>query len=156
VAKVEAQVDGGDWRALAKKSWGAWAASFFIPTGASVVFRAADGSGETATSQTYTWLSSGGDEPPPPPPPPPPPGNFTATFTLSENVNNWWVEVYVKASEPLAGVDARVNGGSWVALEKKSWGSWAKSFNVADGAKVEFQARSSDGDAAVSTAYTWA
>lgn len=59
------------------------------------------------------------------------------------------------ANEPVAAVDARVNGGSWVALELKSWGHWAKSFFVAAGSKVEFRATSATGAQHTSAPFTW-
>jgi hypothetical protein len=80
-------------------------------------------------------------------------GGFAATFRNARG-NAWWVETDVAAAS-LAGVDARVNGGAWIALSHTSWGSWAKSVNAPAGSRVEFQARAADGSVAVSAAYAW-
>lgn len=152
VSKVEARVDGGAWVALAKQSWGAWAKSFFVPTGASVVFRATSSDGDAMVSGTYKWrqtfgtttgTAGAGGAP------------FSATFQPTSTTNNWWVEVKVGANEPVSAVHARVDSGAWTALQKQSWGTWAKSFFVRDGAKVQFRATSADGDTAFSGTYTW-
>ncbi len=85
-------------------------------------------------------------------------GNTTAFDATFKNVkgNEWWVQVDVTATGgTLAGVDARVNAGAWVALTKQSWGSWAKSIHAPPGATVEFRARATDGSTDVSTASRW-
>lgn len=79
---------------------------------------------------------------------------FDAAFSTPGG-NNWWVEVYVDANEPLVGVDARVDGGAWRALTLQSWGAWAESFFVPDRSRVEFRARSETGAMAISEAYLW-
>jgi hypothetical protein len=87
--------------------------------------------------------------------PDPTAGTFTATW---KNVrgNEWWVETDVAVSGgTLAGVDARVNGGAWVALSKQSYGSWAKSIHAAPGSSVEFRARASDAQVSQSGPYAW-
>jgi hypothetical protein len=103
-------------------------------------------------SGQYRWPSGDsvgeGEEPPPPS------GDFDATFGTSGG-NEWWVEVHVDGNEPLATVHARDDGGAWIALEKKSWGAWAKSFHVADGSLVDFRATSTDGDTDISGTYRW-
>jgi len=151
LAGVDARDDGGAWIALEKKSWGAWAKSFHVEDGSIVEFRARSGDGDSVVSGGYAWPGGdpadgdggGGD-----------PGAFEASFSTPGG-NSWWVEVYVTADEPLAGVDARDDGGAWIALEKKSWGAWAKSFHVEDGSIVEFRARSTDGDSVVSQGHVW-
>ena len=80
---------------------------------------------------------------------------FSATFKVSPNVNEWWVELYVSSSSTVSKVDIRVNGGVWQSLPKTNWGAWAKSMNVAKGAKVEFRATSSTGQIALSSPQTW-
>lgn len=55
ITAVCASVDGGECRPLSLKSWGAWAKSFHVPSGAQVRFTATGASGATATSQPYTW-----------------------------------------------------------------------------------------------------
>jgi hypothetical protein len=93
---------------------------------------------------------------PVPTPAPVPTGGFTATFANVKG-NTWWVQADVTANQPLAKVQARVNGGAWIDLTKQSWGanSYAKSFYVAPGAKVEVQAVSTTGATKVSGAYGW-
>lgn len=69
--------------------------------------------------------------------------------------NEWWIEVYVDADEPLERVDARINHGDWIQLEHKDWGTWATSTHVPDGSTVEFQATSTGGETITSQAYQW-
>lgn len=149
LARVDARLDGGDWKPLADKGWG-WAASHHAPSGTVVQLRAISTTGAESLSGCYRWTAATpvacGDSPPP--------GAFNATFSPKPG-NEWWVEVGVKANEPLAGVDARVAGGAWHALTLRSWGAWAGSFHVPDGAHVEFRARSMDGDVALSGRYVW-
>jgi hypothetical protein len=90
----------------------------------------------------------------PPPPPPPPPSGFDATFSTNGG-NEWWVAVRVDANQPLAGVDARVNGGAWRALTKQSWGEWAASFNVPSGRGNHFQDSATIGATDASGNYLW-
>lgn len=153
---VQAMDTNGGWVTLDFKSWGEWAASFRIEPGHQVRFRALS----SGTWFESCWFShpggtadcSGGGS-----------GGggggggsgFAATFTNARG-NNWWVESDVSVTGgTLAGVDARVNGGNWIPLDKKSWGSWAKSFQVLSGSTVEFRARASDGQTATSSNYTW-
>ena len=157
LAKVDVRLDGGAWKPLADKGWG-WAASYSMPEGTVVQLRATSTTGATDLSDCYRWTAAtpvtcpGGTTPPPPPPDD---STFTATF---HNVrgNEWWLETEVSVSGgTLAGVDARVNGGAWVALTKQSWGSWAKSIHAPSGSTVEFRARSTDGETATSAPYRW-
>lgn len=55
IAAVCASVDGGSCRALELKSWGSWAASFYVRTGAKVVFTATATTGEKISSPAYAW-----------------------------------------------------------------------------------------------------
>ncbi|MHB8606031.1 MAG: FG-GAP repeat domain-containing protein [Thermoplasmatota archaeon] len=56
LAGVDARVDcGTTWQALTHQSWGGWAASFHVPTGAKVDFRARSTSAAQALSGGYTW-----------------------------------------------------------------------------------------------------
>jgi hypothetical protein len=54
-AGVDARVDCGIWRPLAKQNWGSWAASFHVPTGSVVDFRARAFDGATDHSGGYVW-----------------------------------------------------------------------------------------------------
>ncbi|HUR63904.1 MAG TPA: hypothetical protein VM241_05435 [Candidatus Thermoplasmatota archaeon] len=158
LAKVDIRLNGGAWQPMAKQSWGGWAASSRAVQGTVVQMRATSASGATDLSDCYRWIPptntdaakvacSGS------PPPPPPPG-FDATFSGVQG-NEWWVQASVGGNQPIAGVDARVNCGTWVALAKQSWGGWAKSFHVSPGAKVDFRATSTGGATDLSGGYTW-
>lgn len=57
-AKVAARVDGGAWTELPKTAWGSHAKSVHAPAGSQVTFQAADGHGQTATSEPFTWLQA--------------------------------------------------------------------------------------------------
>jgi hypothetical protein len=141
--KVEAKVDAGPWTALAKTSHGTWAKSMHAPKGSSVAFRAWDAAGHAATSPAFTWLSSGSGS------------TFPATFTAKSVGNDYWVEAAVSSSSTVVKVEARRDGGSWVALPKTSWGTWADDLHAPDGTQVVFRAVSSTGATATSTPYTW-
>ena len=159
VASVEARDTDGQWTPLAKKSWGNWAASFRIEPGHQVMFRADKGNGQWLESCWFTHpqgvTPTGGStcegrlgtEPDPDP------STFDATFSNARG-NEWWVEVDVAANEPLAKVEAKVNDGAYVMLEKKSWGSWAKSVHAPAGSMVTFRATSADGDTDTAS-YRW-
>lgn len=160
VSAVEIRLDEGAWRPMTLRSWGAWATSYQVPANTTVEFRAWDAAHFASVSLPFRWMNDGlskGSTTPitPSPSATPTPAPFTATFQPSANSNEWWVEVNVTANQPLAGVDAGVNGGEWRPLDKKSWGNWAKSFYVAQGSKVVFRATSTSGDQATSQEYTW-
>ena len=149
LAKVDVSINEGAWRPLTDRGWG-WAASYSAPEGSLVQFRATSSGGATDLSDCYRWtaatLTSCSS---------PPVTQFDATFS-SVRGNEWWVETDVTVTEGvLVGVDARVNGGTWIPLEKTSWGSWAKSFHVATGSSVEFRARSANAETDQSGTYAW-
>ncbi|MEA3190464.1 MAG: hypothetical protein QOD77_1046 [Thermoplasmata archaeon] len=142
--KVEVKVGTGAWLNMNKQSYG-WTLSTHAPKGTPVQFRATDAAGKQVLSDPVPWLGAA-----------PPPPAMTATFTPKAVGNNWWVEASVSSPQGVAKVEARANGGGWVALGKTNWGSYAKSVYVAPGAKVEFRASSPTGATATSPAYTWA
>ena len=74
------------------------------------------------------------------------------TFTLSPNVNNWWVEVSTNAAP--TSIRASVDGGPAIALTHEWWGGWGVSTHVAAGSHVVFTA-DVGGQTATSTAYVW-
>lgn len=160
LSKVDVRVNAGEWKPLAKQSWGTnmWAGSVQAKDGSAVQFRATSVSGESVVSACYRWLPANPAQTmvcPTAPPPPPPPSGFDATFTGVKG-NDWWVQASVSANAPLAGVDARVNcGTTWKPLAKQSWGGWAASFNVPAGSKVDFRARSTGGASDLSGGYLW-
>lgn len=139
---VDARVNSGAWMALSATSWETWAKSIGAPRGSQVQFRATNVYGQQATSQTFTWLSDSN------------PG-FTATFEPKSQTNNWWVEVKVTSASDVQSVDAQVDNGAWTSLPKTGWGTWAKSFFVADGAAVKFRATNDIGNTAESGVYIW-
>lgn len=139
VASVDARVNAGEWTALARTSWGTWAKSFFVPAGSQVQFRSTSSTGAQNLSQTFAWLS----------------GGFKATFEPRSQTNNWWVEVKVTSGDPITRVDASVNDGAWTQLNPTTWGTWAKSFFVADGSQVRFRATNDEGAQVVSGSYAW-
>jgi hypothetical protein len=137
IAKVEARVDGGAWQALTKQSWGAYAKSINVKAGQCVDFRATATDGATDLSEKTCRAGTAA---------------FDATFS-GVKVDEWWVQASVKGNKPLAKVEARVNGGSWILLEDKGWG-YAKSVNVKTGQSVEFRATATDGTTDVSAKYS--
>lgn len=132
IAKVEASVNGGAYVALTKQWWGDYAKSLHVPSGANVVFRATSTSGAVDTSASAA------------PAPAPSTGSFDASFSDIE-AKDWWVEVTVKGNEPIAKVEASVDGGAYIGLVKQSWGDYAKSIRVPAGASVVFRATSTSG-----------
>lgn len=157
INQVDISINDGSWQSMSKRSWGAWTISKHTPAGTKVEFRATDSNGAVSVSQPFTWLDGttqrrstdgggggGGGG-----------GAFSATFDPRAVGNDWWVEVAVSGNEPVASVDARINGGSWIALSKTDWGTWAKSIHAPNGSSVQFRATSGDGDRVTSSTYTW-
>jgi len=70
--------------------------------------------------------------------------------------NEWWVEVALSGQDAgsVASVDAMDTGGSWVALQKKSWGPYAASFHVEPGHQVRFRASWAGGAQVLSCWFT--
>jgi hypothetical protein len=115
------------------RSWGAWAGSFYAPSGSTVRFGAITQTNEVAQSNCYRWPD-------------------IVVVTCQEAIvfdphetrfdhitgNEWWVEVSLSGPQPDE-VLARDDGGVWVPLEYKSWGTWAGSFHIEPGHKVQFR-----------------
>lgn len=157
VGAVDVRLDAGVWKPLKLQTWGVrdWAASYHIPDGTVVQFRGTSTGGATDPSSCYQWIppQTGGQDAAVTACPSSVP--FDASFTNVKG-NDWWVEVTVKANEPLAGVDARVNcAAPWKPLTLRSWGAWAASFHVPPGSVVDFQARSASGATYRSGGYVW-
>lgn len=183
VTRMQMRTNGGAWMDMAKSSWGAWTKSVHTVAGTQVEFLATDSTNGPSQSQPFTWLdgtlskgsttgtttttttstgtttattsttsttttSTTSTTTGPPP-------SFTATFTPSANKNAWWVETSVSSNQPVVGVEAKINGGAFVALDHTSWGTWAKSINAPAGSAVQFRATSSTGATALSSTYTW-
>lgn len=154
LVKVEVRLNGDFWRSMEKRKWGAWTSSYNTPAGTMVDFLATDSTGAVSQSAPFKWMDgtlTRGSVPPGDPTPAP----FFPTFEVGPNVNEWWVEVTVRTSEPLSGVDVRVDGGAWTALSATEWGTWAQSMFVAAGSAVQFRATTTYGAEALSQTYTW-
>lgn len=139
LAGVCAMVDGGACTPLTRQSYG-WAASFRVPAGATVTFRAASTGGESVTSGGYAWPSAT------------PVGS--ASFAPYGG-NAWWVQAKVASVQGVTAVCASVEGGACQPLAYKPWGAWAASFHVPAGSKVAFRATLGSGGAVWSGAYAW-
>lgn len=85
---------------------------------------------------------------------PEPAGPFDASFAPSSSSNEWWIQVDVDASSAPVSVHARHNDGTWKALEKQSWGHWAKSFHAPAGGTMTFRATDAHGQQA-SESFAW-
>lgn len=179
IASVSATVNGGSPHTLAKTSWGTYAASFNAPLGSAVAFTAKDTAGHVATAPAIAWLLStatvtatGGTATTSTTAPSSTSatttsattttatttattGSFTATFTPKAVGNDWWLETAVTANQPIAKVQARINGGTLVDLPKTSWGTYAKSLYAPNGSVIVFDAVSSTGQVALSQTVVW-
>jgi heme/copper-type cytochrome/quinol oxidase subunit 2 len=82
-------------------------------------------------------------------------GAFSAGFTPKAVGNDWWVETAVAADQGVAKVEARLGAGTWQALPKDDWGTYAASLHAPDGTPVQFRAASTSGALAYSATYTW-
>lgn len=145
LSHVDVRLDGGDWRPLQDEGWG-WAESYHAPAGTLVQFRATGTAGGTDTSGCYEWTDAE---------PVPCDDDFRAEFAPASGSNEWWVEVYVSGSNPIAGVDARIDDGPWRALSQTDQGSWARSLHAPDGSLVQFRATGSGGATQQSACYRW-
>lgn len=154
---AEVRVDGGAWRPLSPTSWGPFVGGIHVPDRSVVELRATAAGGAQGTTVPYRWPDGVPMDAPPPttsPPTTPPSTGAFATFG-SPRGNNWWVEVDVTATVPLAGVDVRVDGGAWRALLRTSWGPWVGGVHMPNGSNVGFRAVSTTGSEALSPSYVW-
>lgn len=90
-----------------------------------------------------------------PPPPPPPPGAFQ--FSVSPNVNSWWIQVHVdEPGHTIKSVTAKV-GSATYALTLQSWGDWtiSPSSAVPSGTQVVFTAKDELGNTSTFTSQPW-
>lgn len=152
-ARVEARVHGeatcalpetsecgaSAWAPLTKRSWGAWAVSTRAPAGSVVELRATYANGGVE-KQSYAWTDATPVE------------RLDAQF-LDIVAKDWWTQVEVRSGTPLKAVHVRVDDGAWVALQKQTWGDWARSVETASGSTLRFRATSTTGAVAVSDAY---
>jgi hypothetical protein len=142
ITAVHMRVNGGSWKALTERSWGAWAESINVAPGSKVEFRATSSTGATDVSKTFTWMSQEG-------------AAFSVTFDPRSQGNEWWVETAVSANKPVVKVEAQIMDNPYENLDHTDWGTWAKSFHVPDGSEVRFRATSDGGETVVSDGYTW-
>lgn len=97
VASVSASVNGGAPVLLAKTSWGSWAKSFYVPTGATVRFAATSTAGATVRSANYSWpaatLVAPSPSPSPSPTPAPSPSPNVSAYPWHTNIvsTTFWV-----------------------------------------------------------------
>jgi hypothetical protein len=154
VTAVSSRDTGGAWVPLKLQSYG-WSGSYHVEPGHTVLYRATLSGGGTVDSCEYTHPGGVCTTAAPTAPPPATTGTFAATFSnMRGNAN--WVETDVATSGgTLVGVDASVNGGTWIPLAKTSWGSWAKSIPAPSGSSVRFRADASDGSSVISAAKIW-
>jgi hypothetical protein len=147
LAGVDARVNGGDWKPLQPKSWGAWAASFSIPEGSLVQLRArATDGGVDFSAGGWRWTAAT--------PHPAASSAFAADF---QNVkgNAFYAQVNVYADRDLKGVDVRVDEGVWQPLARRAWGDWSLERAIPDGSVVRFRAVALDGAAIESGGWRW-
>lgn len=145
-----------------KLSWANWSlfdknetASALVP-GASTTGVWTDASLTASGKWVKAKLLEAGGGTTNPPPPPPPPGNFT--FTVSPNINPWWIQV--KVDEPghtIKSVSAKVSTSTTYALQLQSWGEWTYSppTAVPGGTKVLFTATDETGAQGTYTSAAW-
>jgi hypothetical protein len=128
-------VNGGTDFFLEKRSWGAYAGSYYQPSGSIVRFLVNSGD-EFVESPCFKWpervVTACPDD------------NPYAPMFDHRGGNEWWVEVDVGPGEADF-VWARDDGGPWVQLSKRSWGVWANSFHIEPGHKVQFTAHVNGG-----------
>lgn len=147
VAAVDARLNcAGDWRSLTLRDWGAWAASFHIPSGSKVDLRARAQDGSNDLSGGYVWPQAtptdGCGTPPQPAP-------FRAEFKRVRG-NVHWVETDVTANQAVAKVQVRFDGARWFNMTQTNWGSWARGGDYFGMPRVEFRALALDGASDVS------
>jgi len=144
-----------------KLSWANWSlfdknetASALVP-GASTTGNWPDTSLTASGKWVKQKLLEASGVTPPPPPPPPPPGNFT--FTVSPNINPWWIQVKVESpGHTIQSVTAKVNTSTY-SLTLQSWGEWAVSPSsaVPGGTQVLFTATDETGAQGTYTSAAW-
>ncbi|MHB1262530.1 MAG: PKD domain-containing protein [Thermoplasmatota archaeon] len=164
-AKVEVKVGSGAWTALRQRDAVTWGESMHVVKGTPVAFRATASDGRVATTGQYAYLASGTMTATSPA------ATTTTTATTSATTsgttfkasfaprqvgNDWWVETAAAGNQPIGKVEVKVNSGAWTVLPKSDWGTYAKSLNAPNGAKVTFRATSATtGALSTSGTTTW-
>lgn len=161
---VEVTFGGGDWRPLRLQSWGVreYAASYHIPDGNLVQFRASDTNGLSDLSGCYRWIPPQGNqgetatEVPCASHPPP----LQASWSHVQG-NNWWVEGVLTSNEPVYSVFLTIDCSTTTDPADMSynaaWGKWVLGNTyIPSGAKVTFTANGGNsGTQANSGGYVW-
>ncbi len=65
---------------------------------------------------------------------------FRALFEISNNINEWWVEVRVVGNHPVEEVWVMLPDHGAKALARNGWGSWSGSVHIFAGTEVRFVA----------------
>jgi endoglucanase len=146
-----------------KLSWANWSlfdknetASALVP-GASTTGNWTDSSLTASgkwVKQKMLEASGGGSSPPPPPPPP----SSTFQFTVSPNINPWWIQVKVEnPGHTIKSVSAKVSTSTTYALQLQSWGEWTYGppAPVPGGTQVLFTATDETGAQGTYTSAPW-
>ena len=162
IAAVAARVDcAGSWHALRLQSWGDWAASFNVPDGHVVDFRATSSSGAPALSTGYIWPDGRPTSFCGQPPPPSPPGPGGVKFSNVQG-NPWWVEAVIHSTAPVHGAwvvfDCDPNRDPSDMAYHADWGKWALGLGgsgIPDGTHVSIQAYGEFPGFAESPGYVW-
>ncbi|MFZ9889554.1 MAG: S8 family serine peptidase, partial [Myxococcota bacterium] len=164
---VEASVDGGVWRWMERADWGGYVASFFVPDGALVTFRATDSQGAVALSMPYRWPQAEPVEPgqsassetssPTPPAPVPEAGPSTSMGLVISAFrgNNWWLEATPVSSRAVSSLSVSIDGGILQPLRPTTWGPWVGGLHMPDGVYLNFEAVLDDGSIVSSPSYRW-
>ena len=130
-------VDFGHWVPLKRQAWGGWAVSTALPQGTTVGVFVTNGPEDVESWPCWRWTQAS----PIDCPGEVPPGGPNPFMTRFDHVkgNEWWVEAAVGPIQPTRAW-AQDDGGPWVELSFRDWGTWAGSFHIEPGHKVRFQA----------------
>lgn len=147
IAGVDVRNADGPWKALTKRSWGAWAASIHIPDFSYIQFRARDTAG-VYDFDTYAYFWPSADRYP---------ENSVPDASFSHvGGNEWWIQTTVYSNFEPTFVQARVDQGSWKDLKLQNWGDYAAAINAPTGSQVRFRAGHDATNAVVSHwCYQW-
>lgn len=177
--KVEVKVGSGAWTPLRQRDPTTWGEEMTVAKGTPVAFRATASDGRSAATASFAYLGStspmqatGTSSPTPtatatatatatptksatPTSSSSAPSSFKAYFTPRSVGSDWWVEAAVLGNEPVAKVEAKIGGGSWVTLPKTSWGTYGHSVNAPNGSPVTFRATNASGATSLSATVVW-
>lgn len=143
VESLEVLFPDGEVMELPEEEWGAFADSppEAVSAGTSLRLIARDGQ-MSAGTLPFSFQQEQPDVVP----------GWPAAFAVSENVNDWWIEVDVDNAEM---VEVSINGGGFAELPLTEWGHFADSIYAEEGSQVIFRAWRDDGAIAYSSVYQW-